>query len=60
VIIKNYRRDGSPFWNRTHISPMRDEEGKISLIIGLQTEVLLIMICLFVVQLQSSPSFSLR
>ena len=39
VIIKNYRRDGTPFWNRTHISPMRDERGVVTLIIGLQTEV---------------------
>jgi PAS domain-containing protein len=39
VIIKNYRRDGSSFWNRTQICPMRDDAGKVSLIIGLQTEV---------------------
>ena len=39
MIIKNYRRDGSPFWNHTYISPMRDDRGNVSMIIGLQTEV---------------------
>lgn len=39
VTIKNYRRDGSAFWNRIKVCPMKDEDGKVSLIVGLQKEV---------------------
>src|SRR5262245_38619377 len=24
VVLRNYRRDGTPFWNEVHISPVRD------------------------------------
>jgi len=39
VVIKNYRRDGSGFWNRLHIAPIRDEAGKVNLIVSVQYEV---------------------
>ena len=39
VVIKNYRRDGTTFWSRVQIGPMRDASGKITLIVGVQCEV---------------------
>lgn len=39
VILKNYRKDGSPFWNDLLISPVRDESGKLTHFIGIQTDV---------------------
>jgi hypothetical protein len=38
-VIKNYRRDGSSYWSRVQIGPMRDLAGKITLIVGVQCEV---------------------
>jgi PAS domain S-box-containing protein len=29
VEILNYRKNGSPFWNRLHISPIHDDDGKL-------------------------------
>ena len=29
VVIKNYRRDGSAFWNLIHIMPVSDVYGKV-------------------------------
>jgi PAS domain len=34
VVIRNYRKDGTPFWNRIQIAPMRSPEGKVVLIVG--------------------------
>jgi PAS domain S-box-containing protein len=28
VVLKNYRKDGSPFWNELTIAPVRDEKGR--------------------------------
>jgi PAS domain S-box-containing protein len=39
VILKNYRKDGSPFWNDLTISPVRDELGRVTHFIGLQTDI---------------------
>ena len=39
VVIKNYRRDGTSYWSRVQIGPMRDLAGKITLIVGVQCEV---------------------
>ncbi len=39
VVIKNYRKDGSPFWNELSISPMRDHTGKIVNFIGIQSDI---------------------
>lgn len=39
MVIKNYRRDGTSFWSRVQIGPMRDGNGKITLIVGVQCEV---------------------
>ena len=39
VEILNYRRDGTPFWNRLSITPVRDERGEVSHYIGIQSDV---------------------
>lgn len=39
VVIKNYRKDGSMFWNRLQIAPIRNSTGRITLIVSLQYEV---------------------
>ncbi len=39
VEILNYRRDGTPFWNRLSITPVRDEGGEVTHFIGIQSDV---------------------
>jgi sigma-B regulation protein RsbU (phosphoserine phosphatase) len=39
VEILNYRRDGSPFWNRLSITPVRDDSGVVTHYIGIQSDV---------------------
>jgi phosphoserine phosphatase RsbU/P len=39
VEILNYRRDGSPFWNRLSITPVRDDRGEVTHYIGIQSDV---------------------
>ncbi|MEX1129450.1 MAG: SpoIIE family protein phosphatase [Vicinamibacterales bacterium] len=39
VEILNYRRDGSQFWNRLSITPVRDESGVVTHYIGIQSDV---------------------
>ncbi|MBK9373686.1 MAG: SpoIIE family protein phosphatase [Holophagales bacterium] len=39
VEILNYRRDGTPFWNRLSITPVRDETGEATHFIGIQSDV---------------------
>ena len=29
VVIKNYRKNGSAFWNRVHVCPVRDASDKV-------------------------------
>ena len=41
VVIKNYRKDGTAFWNRVQLSPIRDNNNKVILIVGLQSQVFL-------------------
>jgi len=37
--ILNRRKDGSEFWNRLQISPIRDDHGKITHFLGIQQDV---------------------
>lgn len=37
--IKNYKKDGSPFWNMLSISPVRDESGRLVEFVGVQRDV---------------------
>ncbi|MCH4812034.1 bifunctional diguanylate cyclase/phosphodiesterase [Vreelandella neptunia] len=39
VVIRNYRRDGSIFWNDLYISPVRDEIGDVTHYLGVQNDV---------------------
>ncbi|MFB6111218.1 MAG: PAS domain-containing protein [Halobacteriaceae archaeon] len=39
VEILNYRRDGTPFWNRLEIVPIADETGTITHFLGLQQDI---------------------
>ena len=39
VELRNYRRDGSAFWNEVHISPVRDERGEVVRFVGVQVDV---------------------
>lgn len=40
-IIRNYRKDGTPFWNRLTIAPIRDEAGRLTNYAGFQEDALL-------------------
>ncbi|MFP4495738.1 MAG: PAS domain S-box protein, partial [Halochromatium sp.] len=39
VIMRNYRKDGSRFWNSLHLSAMRDREGQVTHYIGVQQDI---------------------
>lgn len=39
VEILNYRKDGTPFWNRLAITPVRDSGGEVTHFIGIQSNV---------------------
>jgi sigma-B regulation protein RsbU (phosphoserine phosphatase) len=39
VVLKNYRKDGTAFWNELLISPVHDDTGKLTHFIGIQTDV---------------------
>lgn len=39
VTLRNYRRDGSMFWNRLRLSPLFDEDGSVSHFVGIQSDV---------------------
>jgi len=38
VTIKNYRKDGTPFWNKLSVSPVRDDSGNLTHFIGVQSD----------------------
>lgn len=39
VILRNFRKDGSPFWNSLFLSPVADESGRIQYYIGVQNDI---------------------
>ena len=39
VVLQNYRRDGSQFWNRLTIFPIHDDEGQLTHFGGIQNDV---------------------
>ena len=39
VTLKNYRKDGTPFWNELVISPVRDNSGNVTHFIGVQKDI---------------------
>jgi diguanylate cyclase (GGDEF)-like protein/PAS domain S-box-containing protein len=38
-VIRNYRKDGTPFWNELYLSPLRDEHGLVTHFAGIQSNV---------------------
>lgn len=39
AILRNYRKDGSPFWNELTLSPIRGRDGTVVKIVGIQADV---------------------
>lgn len=39
VTLRNYRKDGSLFWNELHITPIRDPHGQVTHFLGAQKDV---------------------
>ena len=39
VVLRNYRRDGSTFWNELTISPVSDSSGRVTHFLGMQDDV---------------------
>ncbi|WP_226481205.1 bacterio-opsin activator domain-containing protein [Natrinema amylolyticum] len=39
VELKNYRKDGTEFWNEVTIAPVRDEDGRVTNYVGFQNDV---------------------
>ena len=38
VILRNYRKDGSRFWNHLFLSPVRDGQGAVTHYVGIQND----------------------
>ena len=39
AILRNYRKDGTPFWNELALSPIRNREGLLTHFVGIQKDV---------------------
>jgi len=39
VQVRNYRKDGTKFWNRVSIAPVRDDEGSVVNFVGFQHDI---------------------
>lgn len=39
ALLRNYRKDGSLFWNDLQVSPVRDDEGKVTHFVGILNDV---------------------
>jgi PAS domain S-box-containing protein len=39
VVLRNYRKDGTLFWNELYVSPIHDEEGRLTYFVGVQNDV---------------------
>jgi PAS domain S-box-containing protein len=39
VVLKNYRKDGTEFWNEVDINPVRDDDGAVTHFLGFQRDV---------------------
>ncbi|MDE0404065.1 MAG: ATP-binding protein [Nitrospira sp.] len=37
--LRNYRKDGSPFWNELYVAPVKDQKGQLTHFIGIQTDI---------------------
>lgn len=39
AILRNYRKDGTSFWNELSLSPIRNKDGAVTHFVGIQTDV---------------------
>lgn len=39
AVLRNYRKDGTLFWNELHIAPVRDESGELTHFVGIQNDI---------------------
>ncbi|MEA1080942.1 EAL domain-containing protein [Marinobacter qingdaonensis] len=39
VVIKNLKKDGTPFWNNLYLSPVRDDSNRVTHYIGIQNDI---------------------
>jgi two-component system cell cycle sensor histidine kinase/response regulator CckA len=39
VVVRNYRKDGTLFWNELTISPVRDKHGQVTHFVGIQHDI---------------------
>jgi len=39
AVLRNYRRDGTPFWNDYTLAPVRDEQGRVTHYVGVMNDV---------------------
>jgi len=39
VVLRNYRKDGTFFWNELRLSPIRDEDGSVTHFVGIQSDI---------------------
>jgi len=39
AVVRNYRKDGSAFWNELSLSPIRDRTGQVTHFVGIQNDV---------------------
>lgn len=39
TVLRNYRKDGTPFWNELYLSPIRDLQGDVTHFAGIQNDV---------------------
>ncbi|HEX8552387.1 MAG TPA: ATP-binding protein [Abditibacteriaceae bacterium] len=38
ILLRNYRKDGTPFWNDLAISPVRNADGQVTHFVGVQSD----------------------
>lgn len=39
AVLRNYRKDGTPFWNELQIFPVRDDFGTVTHFVGIQNDI---------------------
>jgi sigma-B regulation protein RsbU (phosphoserine phosphatase) len=39
VELLNYKKDGTPFWNRLSITPLKDQKGRVTHYVGIQSDI---------------------
>lgn len=39
AVLRNYRKDGTPFWNELYLTPVCDDQGEVTHFIGVQNDV---------------------